>query len=126
MKLLVCGGRNYDERKVLNRALTELHAAREISLVITGGASGADFLAKRWAQVQRIPVCEFPSNWDYQGRAAGPVRNKAMLDFAKPDLVVAFPGMNGTANMMAQAKAAGVEVMEPLTDPPPTSQQSTP
>jgi UDP-N-acetylmuramoylalanine-D-glutamate ligase len=33
-----------------------------------------------------------------------------MLDEGKPDLVVAFPGGRGTANMVQQAHRAGVEV----------------
>jgi hypothetical protein len=42
-------------------------------------------------------------------RAAGPIRNKQMLDEAKPDLVIAFPG--GTANTVRQVREAGVPVM---------------
>jgi hypothetical protein len=35
-----------------------------------------------------------------------------MLDEGKPDLVIAFPGGGGTADMMRRARAAGVEVLE--------------
>jgi UDP-N-acetylmuramoylalanine-D-glutamate ligase len=35
-----------------------------------------------------------------------------MLEREKPDLVVAFPGGRGTADMVAKARAAGVEVLE--------------
>jgi hypothetical protein len=35
-----------------------------------------------------------------------------MLMEGKPDLVVAFPGGRGTANMIEQARKAGVEVLE--------------
>jgi len=34
-----------------------------------------------------------------------------MLDEGKPDLVVAFDGGRGTANMVKQAKAAGIQVL---------------
>ncbi|MEM9912925.1 MAG: hypothetical protein AAF922_19365 [Pseudomonadota bacterium] len=50
------------------------------------------------------------------GRAAGPIRNKEMLDEGCPDLVVAFPGGRGTANMVKQAQAAGVEVLDKRED----------
>jgi hypothetical protein len=33
-----------------------------------------------------------------------------MLVYGKPQLVVAFPGGGGTANMVEQAEAAGVKV----------------
>jgi hypothetical protein len=35
-----------------------------------------------------------------------------MLAEGEPDLVVAFPGGRGIANMVKQARAAGVEVLE--------------
>jgi hypothetical protein len=35
-----------------------------------------------------------------------------MLDDGKPELVVAFPGGRGTADMMRRAREAGVEVIE--------------
>ena len=43
---------------------------------------------------------------------AGPRRNARMLAEGKPDLVVAFPGGRGTADMVSKARAAKVEVME--------------
>jgi predicted Rossmann-fold nucleotide-binding protein len=115
MKVIVCGGRRFDQRRALNQALATLHADHKISLVVTGGASGADHLAKLWAQHERVAVCEFPANWQFEGRVAGPKRNAAMLRLAQPDLVVAFPGGAGTESMMRQARAVGVPVVEPLT-----------
>ncbi len=52
-----------------------------------------------------------PAEWSKYGRRAGPIRNKQMLDVGKPHLVVAFPGGAGTANMVKQAKAAGVPII---------------
>jgi hypothetical protein len=39
------------------------------------------------------------------------MRNQAMLDYGKPDLVVAFPGGKGTADMVRRARVAGVKVL---------------
>jgi predicted Rossmann-fold nucleotide-binding protein len=36
-----------------------------------------------------------------------------MLSEGKPDLVIAFPGGRGTADMIRQAKEAGVPVRQP-------------
>lgn len=44
--------------------------------------------------------------------AAGPIRNSRMLREGKPDLVLAFPGHGGTADMVKQAGEAGVGVMK--------------
>ena len=46
MKVLICGGRTFDDRKPLGRALAAIHAETPISLVIVGGAPGADRLGQ--------------------------------------------------------------------------------
>ena len=35
-----------------------------------------------------------------------------MLDERRPDLVVAFPGGRGTADMVGRARSAGIEVID--------------
>ena len=94
----------------MGRVLRDLAADRGVTLVIAGGATGADRMAESWAHHERIPLCVFPANWRFQGKAAGPMRNKAMLDFGRPDIVIAFPGGRGTQNMIEQATAAGIPV----------------
>lgn len=124
MKVLVCGGRTFGvatlkteepraagERRMLDAALNKMHAAVPITLVIEGGAPGADTLAHGWALRRRIPVLTHPADWAKHGRSAGYVRNTAMLTWS-PDVVVAFPGGVGTANMIAVARRAGIKVIE--------------
>lgn len=109
MRVLVCGGRDF-----LNWRLVEytLDSLTDVSCIIEGGATGADKYAAHWAGLCGIPVETYRADWNTQGKAAGPIRNKRMLDEGKPDLVVAFPGGRGTANMVAQARKAGVKVVE--------------
>jgi hypothetical protein len=110
MRVLVCGGRDYgntaEERKALYAVLNSL----DVTLLIEGGARGADALGKAWADYRGIKSHQFPANWELYGKAAGAVRNKQMLDVGKPDLVVACKGGRGTANMVSQASSAGVPV----------------
>ena len=68
-------------------------------------------MAGKFAEWARIPVKEYPADWQKHGRAAGPIRNQQMLDEGKPDLVVAFDGGRGTADMIARAEKAGVRVV---------------
>ena len=42
------------------------------------------------------------------------MQNHRMITEGAPDLVIAFAGGFGTADMVEQAKAAGVEVIETL------------
>lgn len=112
MKVLVCGGRDFDDALTLGAWLGGIHKNNgPITLLIEGGARGADVMARKFAEWQGIPVRTFPADWDKHGKAAGPIRNKQMLDEGKPDLVVAFPGGRGTENMVKQARSAGVRVL---------------
>jgi predicted Rossmann-fold nucleotide-binding protein len=110
-RVLVCGGRDYRDRDALYAALDRLHAEHGFSVVIAGGARGADTLAAEWAKDRAIPTEVYMAEWGRLGRKAGPIRNQRMLDDGKPDLVVAFPGGTGTAGMMALARKAGVPVI---------------
>jgi hypothetical protein len=112
MKVIVCGGRGYANVEMLNLVLDELHAKTPITTLIQGGANGADYLAFRWAcRTKGVSITTHHAEWDKHGRAAGPIRNKHMLE-DDPDIVVAFRGGRGTANMIKQAKAAGFPVIE--------------
>ncbi len=112
MKVLVCGGRDFDDPLTLGSWLGGIHKNNgPITLLIEGGATGADYMARKFAEWQGIPVKTFNAEWSRYGNAAGPIRNKRMLDEGKPDLVVAFEGRKGTANMVSQAKKAGVKVL---------------
>ena len=112
MKVLVCGGRRFNDPLTLGSWLGGIHKNNgPITLLIEGGAPGADTMAREFAKWQGIPVRTFEADWDGEGRAAGPIRNKRMLDEGKPDLVVAFDGGIGAANMISQARAAGVRVL---------------
>ena len=112
MKVLVCGGRGYRDAAFVARTLDDLHAQTPITALMQGGAPGADRLAKEWAathpEIERY-VCR--AEWHLHGKAAGPMRNARMLEW-KPDVVVAFPGGSGTADMVRRAVEAGVRVLQ--------------
>lgn len=110
MRVLVCGGRNFDDVCLLYTTLNSIHDVFPISVVIEGGATGADRLASIWSKHKGIQTQTFLAEWAKHGRAAGPLRNRLMLEQGKPDLVVAFPGGAGTRNMIEQAKKAGVKL----------------
>jgi len=108
MRVLVCGGRDYADEELFEEVMENF----EVTEIIQGGARGADRLAKQWAGDKRIPEREFPADWGQYGKSAGHIRNHLMLIQGQPDMVIAFPGGKGTANMIKQAKEAGVEVYE--------------
>lgn len=92
--------------------LEKAHAVRPITMLIEGGADGADLLAEQWADANGIHYARVPALWHAHGRSAGPRRNEAML-LLSPDGVIAFPGGRGTAHMVRIATEAGIKVWEP-------------
>lgn len=106
--VLVCGGRDYVRRDVLFSVLNSEHAQDPITLLIHGGMTGADSLAGDWARHVGVKWEAYPAYWRSEGKAAGPIRNARMLAEGKPDLVIAFPGNSGTADMVSKAMRAGV------------------
>lgn len=114
--MLVCGGRSYENRPKVFGVLDAIHSKTPISVIVSGGARGADRLAEEWA-AQRLVECRiYKPNWRKFGKAAGPMRNMAMLSKEQPDLVVAFPGGPGTANMVGISMDADVEVLDVRED----------
>lgn len=112
VRVLVCGGRDYDDAKTLDFYLTQINWQRPFTTLIHGAARGADTLAARWAERNAIPTEAYPADWDRDGKSAGPIRNLKMLAEGKPDLVIAFPGGRGTAHMKKIARASKVQVVE--------------
>lgn len=119
MKVLVCGGREFDDFELLKETLDPLFwQPGQDAFWIFGDAKGADFLTRVWLKTMYKKGCagkyykEFKADWKRLGPSAGPLRNAQMLEEGKPDLVVAFPGGPGTANMVKLAKEAGIKVIE--------------
>lgn len=108
MKLIIAGGRDYYLGHVDLMRLNEIRD--QVTEVVCGGATGADYGGKTWGEVHSIPVKMFPADWKKHGRAAGPIRNREMAAYA--DALAIFPGGKGTANMLAEAKRAGLRVFD--------------
>lgn len=110
MRVLVCGGRDFSDRDAVYDELDRLMPT--MSALMCGGAPGADTIAWDWGWSRNFHCERYHADWREHGRAAGPIRNQRMLDEGKPDLVIAFAGGRGTADMVRRARAAGVEVRE--------------
>jgi hypothetical protein len=114
--VLVCGGRDYGrqpgepEHFAARMAACDAVLPGGITCVVEGYARGADTMARLWAIANGRELCTMPADWATYGPQAGPIRNGLMLSVGRPALVLAFPGHAGTANMVRQARAAGVTV----------------
>lgn len=127
MIVLVCGGRTFatggwreeerikSDRRKIWLSLDQLKLQPLFDLLIEGGAEGADFWCGKWADEKYIPHLRVPAPWPQKGKSAGIIRNLRMRDFQglKPDILVAFPGGNGTAHMIKVAADAGIPLWQP-------------
>lgn len=107
-RVLVCGGRDFDDAALLENTLNEIDG---VHVVIHGASRGADTLARQWAQLRGIAHEPYPAQWERDGKAAGPIRNRAMLVNGRPDIVVAFSGGRGTQDCVKQAESMGIRVV---------------
>lgn len=124
MRVLVCGGRDYQNEGRVGAFLDRLHAENPISLIIEGGQrtwndetnriiGGADYWAYCWAHQRGVLCRTEKADWRKLGRRAGPIRNQLMIDKYHPELVVAFPGGRGTDDMISRAEKASIEICRP-------------
>lgn len=106
---LFSGSRDWSDRERIERDVAKLP---EGSVVIEGGARGADRIARETATECGIHVATVPALWDFYGRSAGHRRNEAMA-LLEPEVLYAYPlGGPGTASMIRIAEAACIPVRE--------------
>lgn len=120
MIAILCGGR--DHPPFDDQDLAWLEAVQEerepLTLIIDGGARGADTHGRLWAQGQGIDTLTFWANWKKYDKSAGHLRNTVMLTYLRLQrqqtgvviAVLAFPGGRGTTNMVSQARHGHVDV----------------
>lgn len=97
-KVAVVGSRSFTDYSLLVRTLSSFHSSKGISLIVSGGAAGADSMAERFAKENNIQTSIHKPDWKKYGRAAGFIRNKDII--AECDVCFAFwdGSSRGTAN----------------------------
>lgn len=122
LKILVCGDRNWIDKSLIEielvfniNLLSALHTYENV-IIIEGGSKGADSLAREIADNRGYQVNEYKANWKKYGKAAGPIRNREMIDKENPQIVIAFhdckPGTQcGTQNTIDYAISKKIRVV---------------
>ncbi len=109
MKLIISGGRDFsptlEDKVYLHDKLSEFY----VTEVVCGGCRGADKFGKDMAEFLRIPVRIFNADWNKHGKAAGPIRNRQMAEYA--DALLTFDGCRGTSNMIKEAETKGLQIL---------------
>ena len=106
MKVIVAGTRYkdkankipFDDYRLVVEAIDR--SGFEITEVVCGMAIGVDKLGEQWAIANNISVKEMPANWNAHGKAAGPIRNRQMAEYADAAVIVWDGVSNGSRNMI--------------------------
>jgi hypothetical protein len=108
MILIISGSRDFDDYDLMCQKLKQLEDGLEVvTEVVCGGAKGADSLGKQWADEHDVPVKMMLAQWSKNGKAAGPIRNREMAEYA--EALMAFwdgdsPGTKNMINTMRELK----------------------
>lgn len=107
--VIVCGTRTLNQGMFVKYWLDYYYKGQAIE-VISGGAPGADRLGELWANSNKLPVKVVRADWQKHGKAAGPIRNKAMALMANECIAFWDGQSRGTANMIKLARENGLVV----------------
>ncbi len=111
MKVIIAGSRDYEIKDTSRIQEIVDDSGFHVTELVCGGASGVDTWAFTWAKVRDIPIKEFMADWKTLGKAAGPIRNGQMADYA--DALIAIktkPDSRGTDDMIRRAQKRGIPV----------------
>ena len=106
VRILICGGRHFEEYNFFEACVDsflENHDFDYTALeLVSGGCIGTDKLAERFAVEHGCVIKVFPANWKQYGKAAGPIRNKQMIEYinqAEQKFVIAFTSVNSKGSL---------------------------
>lgn len=106
MKVVIAGCRYSDvEAKIIfsdyNLLIDTIEkSGLDITEVVCGMAIGVDRMGEQWARRYNIPIKEMPADWNTYGKGAGPIRNRAMAEYADAAIILWDGKSEGTRNMI--------------------------
>lgn len=108
MRTIIAGSRTVTDFAVVEEAVRA--SGFEPSVVISGGAAGADRLGEIWASQNDVPLELWLADWRKDGKLAGILRNEKMAVVAEALIAVWDGTSRGTADMIRRAQSRGLAV----------------
>lgn len=112
MKVIIAGGRDIRDYDAVKSAVEESEFT--VLQVVSGAAKGVDYMGELWSEWRDVPCKRFPADWNTHGKAAGPIRNKQMAEYADALILVWDGKSRGSASMKREAIAAGLKIHEKI------------
>lgn len=110
MKVIIAGSRTITDYTLVHNAIAASGWSDEITEVISGGAPGVDTLGEQWAKKHNIPITILAASWQLHGKAAGPIRNQEMADYAEALIAIWDGKSSGTKDMINRSGKMGLRV----------------
>jgi hypothetical protein len=115
MNLGIVGYRKYTDyeefQEVLKKRVDVLKKQLgELASIITGDATGADAMARRYAAENNIPLVVKVADWQKYGNGAGPKRNQLIIDECTGLIAFLSLKSKGTYDSIARARKKGIPV----------------
>lgn len=110
MRVIIAGSRDLQDPHLIVQAI--LAAQFPISTILHGACRGIDQMAGKLAGAAGLPVEEYPADWATHGKAAGPIRNRQMVERADALIAILDKSVcsHGTRDIIQQATRAGLKV----------------
>lgn len=109
-KIIIAGTRTFNNYDLLKSTLNNFIKNKSDIEIVSGTCAGADLLGEKYAVENNLPIKRFPANWYKYGKAAGPIRNKQMAEYADACIVFWDGQSRGTKSMISLAKENGLKV----------------
>lgn len=109
MKIIIAGGRSFDDYNLLSKKCDAILINQKDIEIVSGHAKGADSLGEKYAIERNYGLKLFPADWTL-GKKAGYIRNAEMAKYG--DALIAFwdGKSKGTANMIKLAETNGLKI----------------
>lgn len=112
MKVIIAGSRYFEADKIYETVVEAVMLSGfEITEVVSGAARGVDEAGELYAEANQLKCTKFEADWEQYKRAAGPIRNNLMAEYA--DALIAIPdnrAYSGTKNMIERMRVLGKPV----------------
>jgi hypothetical protein len=108
MRLIIAGGRNFDDYFLLEQEvllfLKDLEQPLFGVTIVSGGAKGADQLGEQFAKDNNLVVIQYLANWNLYGKSSGYKRNVRMAENADACICFWDGESKGTQHMINIAR----------------------
>lgn len=112
MKLIIAGSRTLQPTPEFIMSAINMFDIKFITEVVSGGANGVDLQGEFWANAQKLSIKQFFPDWNVEGKAAGPIRNRKMAEYADALLLIWDGASPGSRSMRQQMRALNKPIYE--------------